>query len=117
MRLQFVQKTKSRESICFVVKCFNLPKMWNPSSFAKRRIITPVLVGFQLFVSAAFLVAQSYPLDPQSGGYDPSQSYSQQDGYAQTGSGQSTGLDALRSRCSGPDAGPECAALAGGGAS
>ncbi len=92
--------------------------MCNFSSVARRRIIALSLIVFQFTASAPFLIAQGYSTDPRSGGSDQSQSYYQQDyGYQQGGAGQSTGLDALRARCSGPDAGPGCATLSGGGAS
>ncbi len=90
--------------------------MCNLTRITKRRITVLFLIAFQFFASASsLLLAQSYPGDPQSENYDPSQSYNQQDnsGYLQSGSG-SGGIDALRSRCSGPDAAPECASLAGG---
>ena len=94
--------------------------MWNFSAVAMRRIVALSFIVVQFTASTPFLVAQSDFNDPQSGGYDSSSQDNPQQGnygYPQSGSGQSTGFDALRARCSGPDAGPECAALGAGGAS
>ena len=79
-------------------------QMWNMNSFFGRRFIAAVLLLMPFLFCARSVVAQAYPPNSSSGSYDSSQTYSQQD----------LGLDALRARCSGPDAGPECAALSGG---
>lgn len=73
------------------------------SSFG-HRFFAAVLVLIPFLFCSRSVVAQAYPPNSSSGSYDSSQTYSQQD----------SGLDALRARCSGPDAGPECAALSGG---
>ena len=79
-------------------------QMWNMNSFFGHRFIAAVLPLIPFLFCARSVVAQAYPPNSSSGSYDSSQTYSQQD----------SGLDALRARCSGPDAGPECAALSGG---
>ena len=86
--------------------------MWNLNYLSTRRIIAGCIVAIQFTASIPPVIAQTSSQSAGSGGYDQQGDY----GY-QGSSSQSSGFDALRSRCNGPDAGPECAALSGGGAS
>lgn len=93
--------------------------MRNIESIARRWVMPQLLVLAQIIAPHALLIAQDYS-NPQGGGYgtpqNPDKQQQQDDEYLQSGSGQSSLLDSLRARCSGPDAGPECAQLGSVGA-
>ena len=87
-------------------------QMLTIKNLIRRRIITPTLVVVQVLAATVLLFAAPQYSDQRTSGYDPSQNPNQaEDGYYQGGPDQSTSTDAIRRRCSGPDAGPECAQL------
>lgn len=92
--------------------------MWTLRSSARCCVITAVLVSIQILVpnSLAFGAPQGYPDSTSASGNESLQGTSQQAyGYPQQGGSDQSTMDALRARCSGPDAGPECAQLGGSG--
>ncbi len=83
--------------------------MLNLISLSKHWIVVLLLTLLQLF-AAAFILGQEYSPDSSANPYGsqsgPSDSYQ-----------QGAGFDAMRARCSGPNPGPECAALGTGASS
>ena len=86
--------------------------MWTTICLVRRPLTAAFLLLLQVFASTQFIAAAAQDSsDPRLSGYNQSQTQSQEGEFGNDYPQQQNTLDMLRQRCSGPDAGPECAQM------